>query len=288
MKFKERSNKGKVGYILTLLFLFIILYFAYQFYQENNFNDFIRSEANFYTSEFKRDSNVKYSDKSSYRIVSQNYNDAMFYKKINVEKNKPYKVSCMVKTESVIPEENNSGVGAQISIEGSTERSTAISETSDWKEIELIFNSKNREEVNIGFRLGGYLGNAKGTAWFSDFKLEEGIEKDNNNEWKFACFIFKNTDVTIDGNQTKLSVTNSDMKDIEDTIHRFSSSTNTLSNGKMKVKYDTFEIDEPLSKLSYDKEFAYYVAPEDIESQIKDKVTGSDYDHIFVVMRLRR
>ena len=60
-KFKERTKKGKVGYILTLLFLCIILYFAYQFYQGNNFNDFIRSESNLYTSEFKRDSDVKYS-----------------------------------------------------------------------------------------------------------------------------------------------------------------------------------------------------------------------------------
>ena len=212
----------------------------------------------------------------------------MFYKKIKVEKNRPYKVSCFVKTESVIPEDNNSGIGAQISIEGSTERSIAISGTLDWQEIELIFNSKDREEINIGFRLGGYLGNAKGTAWFSDFKLEEGIEKDDNNEWKFACFIFKNTDVTIDGNQTKLSVTNSDLKDIEDTLYRFASSANTLSNGKMKAKYDIYEINEPLNKLSYDKEFAYYVAPEDIENQIKDKISGSDYDHIFVVMRLRR
>lgn len=288
MKFKDRTKKGKVGYILILLFLCIVLYYAYQFYQGNNFNDFIRSEANLYTSEFKRDSDVKYSNKRSYRIVSKEYNDAMFYKTIKVNKNQPYKVSCMVKTENVTSEENKSGIGAQISIEGTTERSTAISGTSDWQQIELIFNSKNREEVNIGFRLGGYLGDAKGTAWFSDFKLEEGISKDDNNEWKFACFIFKNTDVTIDGNQTKLSVTNSDIKDIEDTLYRFAASANTLSNGKMRVKYDMFEIDEPLSKLSYDKEFAYYVAPEDIENQIKDKITGSDYDHIFVVIRLRR
>ena len=267
MKFKERTKKGKVGYILTLLFLCIVLYFAYQFYQGNNFNDFVRSESNLYTSEFKRDSDVKYSKQRSYRIVSEKYNDSMFYKTIKVEKNKPYRVSCMVKTQNVASEENNSGIGAQISIEGTTERSTAISGTSDWH---------------------GYLGNAKGTAWFSDFKLEEGIDKDDNNEWKFACFILKNTDVTLDGKQTKLSVTNSDIRDIEYTLSRFSSSANTLSNGKMKVKYDVFEIDEPLSKLSYDKEFAYYVAPEDIENQIKDKITGSDYDHIFVVIRLRR
>ena len=288
MKFKERTNKGKVGYILTLLFLFIVLYYAYQFYQGNNFNDFVRSESNLYTSEFKRDSDIRISNKGSYRIVSKDYNDAMFYKKIKIEKNRPYKVSCMVKTQNIIPEENNSGIGAQISIEGSTERSVAVSGTSDQQKIELIFNSKNREEVNVGFRLGGYLGYAKGTAWFSDFKIEEGVEKEDNNEWKFACFIFKNTDVTINGTQNKVSVSNSDVRDVKDTLYRFSSAANSLSNGKMNAKYDVYEIEEPLNKLSYDKEFAYYVAPEDIEDQIKDKIDGSDYDHIFVVMRLRR
>ena len=83
-------------------------------------------------------------------------------------------------------------------------------------------------------------------------------------------------------------VPHNDIRDISDTILRFATSANTLSNGKMKVKYDVFEIDEALNKLSYDKEFAYYVAPEDIENQIKDKITGSDYDHIFVVIKLRR
>ena len=43
--------------------------------------------------------------------------------------------------------------------------------------IEMIFNSKDREEVDIGFRLGGYLGNCTGTAWFSDFTFEEGTTK---------------------------------------------------------------------------------------------------------------
>ena len=54
-KFKERTKKGKVGYILTLLFLCIILYFAYQFYQGNNFNDFIRNIfANLVSNKFVR------------------------------------------------------------------------------------------------------------------------------------------------------------------------------------------------------------------------------------------
>ena len=284
---EKKSLLGRITYIITVIILCALVYFAYQYYQINNFNNFVKSEENLYTSKFRRDNNVKYSDKKSYSIESNEYNDAMFYEKVKVEKNQPYKVTCMVKTENVQAKNGNSGVGAQISIEGSTERSVAIQGSSDWQKIELIFNSEDREEVNIGFRLGGNSGEAKGKAWFSDFTMEEGIPENNSN-WDFACFIFKTTNVNINNNQINLQVTNSDIKDIENTISRFENSCYTLSEGKMTANCDIYELDTPLSSLSYDDEFGYYVAPEDVEKQIKDVISNNDYDHIFVVVRLRR
>lgn len=287
MQKKQKTLGSRIVYSITLIILFILLYIAYQYYQLNNFNDFVRSETDIYTSEFERDKEIKYSNIRSYKIKSTEYNDAMFYKTIRTEKNTPYKVTCMVKTNNVVAESENSGIGAQIAIEGTTERSIAISGTQDWQKIELIFNSKNREEVNIGFRLGGYLGKATGEAWFSDFTIEEG-KTSNNDNWKFACFIFQTTDVTIDGKEIKLNVTQSDINDIKSTINRFEDSCKELSEGKMTADVDVYQINTPITKLSYDNEFGYYVAPEDIETQIKDTISQNDYDHIFVVMRLRR
>ena len=77
---KKRTTSGKISYFITLIILCILLYFAYQYYQSNNFNDFVRCEENLYTSEFKRDDEIKYSEKRSYKISSDEYNDAMFYK----------------------------------------------------------------------------------------------------------------------------------------------------------------------------------------------------------------
>lgn len=279
------KQKKRISYYISLAILLIILYFAYQYYQINNFNDFVRSEANIYTSNFTRDNETKYSNKKSYKIESPEYNDAIFYKKVKVEKNQPYKVTCMVKTKEVEAEEKISGVGAQISIEGTTERSIAIAGTEDWQKIELIFNSKNREEVNLGFRLGGYLGQAKGEAWFSNFTLEEGTLEDNNN-WKFACFIFKTTDVNVNQKQVKLTVTQNDIRDIKNTINLFETACDNLSNRKMTANCDVYEIETPLSKLSYDNEFGYYVAAEDIEEQIRDTIAKNDYDHIFAIVKL--
>ena len=288
MQKKSKNLKSRIIYAITLVILFILLYFAYQYYQSNNFNDFVRSETNLYTSNFKRDSEIKYSGTRSYKIESPDYNDAMFYKTVQVEKNTPYKVTCMVKTNEVQAKDMLSGVGAQISIEGTTERSVAISGTQEWQKLELIFNSKNREEVNIGFRLGGYLGQAKGGAWFSDFTIEEGITSKNDNNWKFACFIFETTDVTINGQRIQLNVTQNDVNDIKNTLTRFGTSCRQLSNGKMTADIHMYEVKMPLTKLSYDNEFGYYVAPEDVEEQIKGIIEQGDYDHIFVVIRLRR
>ena len=277
--------KIKIVNITSWIIIIIILILAFNFYKHNNFNEFIRSEMNLHTSEFKRDSEIKYSKTDSYKIISNTKNDATIYKKVKVEKNTPYKVTCMVKTENVIPENEISGVGAQISIIGTTEKSIAITGTQDWQKIEMIFNSKDREEVEIGFRLGGYLGECTGTAWFSDFTFEEGTLSQNNN-WKFACFIFENTDVTINGKNVKLSMTDTDVSDIRDTMRRFRSTIREISNSKIIADYDTYIVREPINKLSYDQEFGYYVAAEDIENSIKDIVKENEYDHIFVVIRL--
>lgn len=277
--------KIKIVNITSWIIIIIILILAFNFYKHNNFNEFIRSEMNLHTSEFKRDSETKYSKTDSYRITSNTKNDATIYKKVKVEKNTPYKVTCMVKTENVIPENEISGVGAQISIIGTTEKSIAITGTQDWQKIEMIFNSKDREEVEIGFRLGGYLGECTGTAWFSDFTFEEGTLSQNNN-WRFACFIFENTDVTINGKNVKLSMTDTDIFDIRDTMKRFRTTIREISNSKIIADYDTYIVREPINKLSYDQEFGYYVAAEDIENSIKDIVKENEYDHIFVVIRL--
>ena len=282
---KNRDAKALIINIFTFIILMLAIYLAYQFYQSNNFNGLIRSEVNPGASEFKRDKEIKYSDANSYKITSNTFNDAMFSKEIKVEKNTPYKVTCMIKTRGVEADKNASSIGAQISVSNTVERSVAISGDSEWQKVEFIFNSKNRDIVDIAFRLGGTEGYAKGEAWFSDFKIEEGQPEEDSN-WKFACFIFENTNVVIDQKEIDIQVTNTDIIDIKNTIERFESSCKQLSNGKMTANCDIYEIQTPITSLSYDEDFGYYVAPEDIEEQIKDIINQNDYDHIFVVIRL--
>lgn len=281
------KTRGKIiiKNIITFLILFGILYVAYQFYQSNNFNEFIKSESKMQTAKFKRDEEIKYDKTRSYKIQSEEYNDAMFLKKVKVRKNTPYKVTCNVKTRNVESRDNIAGVGAQISISNTTERSNSIAGTQEWQKIEMIFNSKNREEVEIGFRLGGVSGEAKGEAWFSNFSIEEGVQENNNN-WKFACFIFEETNVKINDKQVNINVTPRDISDIKDTIKRFETSCSQLSANKMTAECDVYQIKEPITQLSYDEEFGYYVSSENVENQIKGIIDQKDYDHIFVIIKL--
>ena len=281
------KTKGKIiiKNIITFLILFGLIYIAYQFYQLNNFNDLIKSESRINTAEFKRDEEIKYDSTRSYKIQSNEYNDAMFFKEVNVKKNTPYKVTCMVKTNQVESKDNIEGVGAQISVSNTTEKSKTIIGTQDWQKIEMLFNSKNREKVEIGFRLGGVLGEAKGEAWFSNFTLEEGTQDENSN-WDFACFIFQNTNVNINNNQISINVTQNEVSDISNTITRFEKSCSQLSLNKMTAKCDIYQIETPITELSYDDEFGYYVSPENVENQIKDILAQNSYDHIFVIVKL--
>lgn len=271
--------------ILCVVIIAVGAFFVYDFYATNNMNDYTKSALIQNSSEFTRDRNVKYSSERSFKIYSTEYNDAMISKDLSVKKNTPYKLTCMVKTEDVVSENNKTGSGAHLSVDGRTTRSIAITGTKDWTKIELIFNSKGDDKVKIGFRLGGYIDKCKGTAWFSDMKVEEGTP-DTSNEWKFACFIYNNTDVNIGDKNIKLKVTESDIRDIKNTITRFENTCASLSNNKMTATTDIYSIDTPLTKLSYDDEFGYYVAPEDVEKDIKTTINKNNYDHIFVVIRL--
>ena len=59
--------------IKNLIFFGIIacaLYFAYEFFQENNFMDYTKNISKKDITEFKRDNQIKYSDKRSFKISS--------------------------------------------------------------------------------------------------------------------------------------------------------------------------------------------------------------------------
>lgn len=281
----KKSISSKIINIIFIIVVLFIFYKLYGIFKTYYYSDFTKAEYNLGVTKFTRDNKITYSYDYSYKIESKNFNDAIFYKTIDVKPNTPYKLTCMVKTENVETENGKSNSGAQISIADTNESSESIIGTNDWQKLEFIFDSKNREKVEIGFRLGGINNNAKGTAWFSDFKLEEGI-KDNTNHWNMACFIVKNLDVNIDNKNVKLSMSLSDIEKMKNNMDRFKVSINELSNNKMTVDYDIYEIDKPIKTITYSDEYGYYLDPSDVQDVLKEYISKEEYDYIFVATKL--
>lgn len=281
-----KENKwSKIVNIVFIIITLFIIYKVFGIYKTYYYGDFIKAEGILGLTKFTRDKQTVYNYDYSYKLESKDFNDAIFYKTINVKPDTPYKLTCMVKTENVELENNKSNSGAQISIVDTTESSRSITGTNDWKELEFIFDSKNREEIKIGFRLGGNVSNAKGTVWFSDFKLEEGV-KDKTSNWSVACFIIQNVDLNIKGQDLKISMSVSDIEKMKENMERFKTSMKQLSNNKMSVEYDIYEINEPIKTITYSDEFGYYLDPLDVKDVIEDYINKEEYDYIFIAARL--
>lgn len=284
------NRSGKIlSSILSLIIVIIITVGMILVYNKYNYNDFTKSITEKGKTNFTRDSQIKYSKMDSYKMENTDYHDAMFSQTISVVPYTPYKVSCMVKVEDVENMESSQNGGAQICIEGTTERCTPVSGTKDWQQIVLYFNSKNRTEVNIGFRLGGYAEKVKGTAWFSDFKVESGVP-DKNTQWNMICFVFPKIDVDVDVNgkieHVNLQMTDKDITGIGENLERFRTSIKEISKNKMSVNCETVIISEPIKTLSYDNDNGYYVSANDVKDLIEPYVSKNNYDHIYVAFRM--
>lgn len=239
-----KSQKGKIR-ILTILNILlvitalIVIYQMWHVYRINDFGDFVKAEYKTGISNFTRDDIVKYSNKYSYKIESQEFNDALIYKNVELEQDTVYRVTAMVKFENVENEKSDSEAGVNIGIMDTTEKSDSLVGSGDWEKLTFEFDSKNRTNVDIAFRLGAYDDNSKGVAWFSDFTLEKG-KKDTSNNWNFICLIMRNLEVELENNgiktRTKMELQPSEIKLIQDNMKRFQTSMKEMSR-RFDVSY---------------------------------------------------
>lgn len=276
--------KKTISRIFSLIILVGLITALVYIYNKYYFNDFIKANENKGETSYYRDSTQKYNGQNSYCIENKEYNDALFFKRINVKKDTPYRITCMVKTENIESDKPETS-GACISIMGTADQTIPIQGSTDWQKLTLLVDSKEQDTLDISFRLGGYDGYSKGKAWFSDIHVEEGI-KDETSDWNVVCFLIDNIDVTIEGKHHTYSLTQEDKELLKDNLQRFANTVESFSNNAMTISYQTVEIKQPLTSLSYDQENYYYVAAKDVKPLIDDYVQKNEYDHIFVGIRM--
>ena len=279
------NNESKTVKIILIIIIFVIIIAIMGLYKLVYFNGFYKAVSQIGLTKFTRDKNVTCTYDYSYKMNSKDYNDAIFYKTIKVKPNTPYKLTCKVKTEDVQSQDGKPNAGAQIAVFNSLENSKSILGTNDWQELEFVFDSKNRESMDIGFRLGGNGNKAKGTAWFSDFKLEEGV-KDNKSDWNIACFIMEDLNVDIYDKNIDISMDLADIEKVKTNMGRFSTSIRELSENKMSVDYDIYEIDDAVKTITYNESYGYYLDPSDVQNLIQSYLEKEEYDYVFVAAKL--
>ena len=69
-------------------------------------------------------------------------------------------------------------------------------------------------------------------------------------------------------------------------MERFKTSIKELSNNKMTVDYDIYEINEPIKTITYSDDYGYYLDPSDVQDVLKDYLDKEEYDYIFVATKL--
>lgn len=275
----------RIRNIISNIFIIIMIIVAFFIYRKYDYNYFSKGITEAGKTSFSRDSKIKYSKERSYKIENKTSNDAMFFKKISVIKNTPYKVTCMIKTDNVVSESNNPLAGAQICLNGTEEHSRVVHGDTDWTKVEFYFNSKNNDTVEVGFRLGGNAEKASGTAWFSDLTIEEGA-KDDDNTWNLGCFIIDYANVEIEGKQLSYEMTDQEKNVINSNMSRLQNSIRQISNNQININYDVIEIVEPLTTLTYDDINGYYISEKDVYKLIDSYVRENEFDHIFVCTNL--
>ena len=92
--------------------------------------------------------------------------------------------------------------------------------------------------------------------------------------------------LNINNENAKISMSFSDIEKMKTNIDRFKYSAQELSNNKMTINYDVYEIDEPVETITYSEEHGYYLDPADVESLIEDYLKKEEYDYIFVATKL--
>jgi len=110
---------------------------------------------------------VGHTGNRSLRIDSERGADSSMFVNVPVEPYTEYVLSAWIKTQDI---KLLGGMGALLNVHLSDIRTPAVTGTSDWKQVQVRFNSGDRKTVSINCLFGGF-GRATGSAWFDDVEL---------------------------------------------------------------------------------------------------------------------
>ena len=241
------------------------------------------------------DTSVKYDGADySIKIVNDMYTATYASKKFEVKPGTHYRATVMTKYEGYDLMDGKNDSGSAMGEAGQYDKSGNYT-GSDWHMLTYEFDSGNDTTHEIALWNGMYAGDCKGTAYYSDFHLEE-YTGGKTNEWNVAIVVFKNISapVKIDGKKTtyKDHLTDSDVSYMSKVTRNIYTSIPALSDNKWKIgAVDTYAIDDTVTELgqiysdNYMIDFKSKSVKPQLEKIISDakKKSGRHYDMFIVI-----
>lgn len=225
-------------------------------------------------AEFSIDAKNYYKD-SRYSIKLSNktdYNYCDVSKTIKVEPLTTYKFSAMVKYSGykASPDSEGKYKGAflrefYVNEDGDwiNLNHSSATKSSEWTKLECMFTTAEGQTEAILNLFNGYLNNdCKGTAWFSDIKVEKA---ELTNEWNVLAIAFKNVDADINLKGKKIdlttkkkgtinykaSYTDEEITEFKNVVNKLYSTLDTMSDGLVDVKdIDFVTVNDPITELA--------------------------------------
>lgn len=249
-------------------------------------------------SDISIDKSVYYGNSGySIKIKNNNYNIASVEKKFNVKKNTYYRATVMVKYSdySLASYAEREACGATFG-QVWTYNLTETYNGKNWKKLAFEFNSGNETEYTIAMYNGLWNGHCKGTAWFSDFRLEECVSKPSN-RWNVLAVVFKNVNAKaeLDGKKFthKGSLKDSDVKYMEKVLNNLYTSVPLLSDDIWGFSsIDVVSTDAVVNELLIADENRIDAYSECVSKELDkfiekaEKESGKKYDQIIAIAPL--
>lgn len=246
-----------------------------------------------YSSEYSVDTSVYHgSSRYSIKIKNNDYNATYVEKTYDVEPFTTYKFSAWVKYSgykldpNAVTKESGACVAKAFSWDFSK-----FSKSKNWVKVEYTFTTADETKFALCLQNGKWDSKCKGTAYFSDIKLEKA---ELTNKWNVLAVIYRNIDTKIKVNgktkKYKASMTDGCVKDIKSTLNKLYDSFEKYSDGLMDIKdIDVIIIDEPV------KDFVPYNYGGDSHGvgtingwrsnetadEVYEKLSKKQYNHIY-------
>jgi alpha-N-arabinofuranosidase len=120
-------------------------------------------------AEHALDSSVAHTGQRSVRITAANGADVAWSVVVPLKPYSTYRLTAFIKTDNV---QAGTGKGALLNLHNiQAVQTPAVTGTSDWTPVDVTFETKGYDAVQLNCLLGGW-GRSTGTAWFDDVTLE--------------------------------------------------------------------------------------------------------------------